>query len=169
MNIFEEKILYDSVEYACRQLHLELVQYISDSIGKKGAILKDKLGRRYLFACKRYMFFRKNEYGIISFTKQIVQDAIERKCRLMMLIEDKDEENVPKNYLYTFNPIQILEDKHSFTNLFNEQEMINFDICLALNMEESRRREITETRVLLKEKMTGEEKDSVTTTLRRFF
>jgi hypothetical protein len=37
--------------------------------------------------------------GIISFTKQIVEDALKRNCTLMMLIEAKNDEGIANNYV----------------------------------------------------------------------
>jgi hypothetical protein len=171
INIYQDKILYDSVKYVCRQLRLELVQYIQDHVGKKAAILKDTQGRRYFFACKRYIYFQKEQPGIISFTKSLVKMAWDRHCILLMLIEDKDGD-AKRNYIYMFNPAEIMGAPESWSNIFNEQAMLNFPVWYAINVEPTRRRELLVLRTEFYKKKEhakpGKQKDKMMITLRRF-
>ncbi len=165
MNIFQDKILYSSVRHACRELKLESLGLIRDAVGNKAALLKDKQGRKYYFTCKRYIFFRKEGPGIVSITREIVEHCAEKSYTLVMLIQEKDGENTPRNYLYTFNPRQILDCREGFDNLFNGQVMRNFPIWYAMNMEQTRRRELTSLYVKATE---GKGQDAAKVTLTRF-
>lgn len=171
MNIKEDKILYESIRYACMKLNLECVNYIEDRIGKKGAILRDRQHRRYLFACKRYMFFQKDAPGIISFSKDIVLLAKKLNCILLMLIRDVDDEGMPRNYTYMFNPDEILDAPETKENVFNTQLMLNFPVKYCINAELTRRKEHLELETRFHEKAEAHHEhhaDKVTVTLERW-
>jgi len=149
IHILPDGIFNDKLKHVCKTMRLVLVSRLKDKVGVYAAVLKDAQGRKYLFACKRYIYWGKEAYGIVSFTRHLVVDAKVHGWTLLMLIEEKTEEGA-RDYIYTFNPEQVLEHQHSFPNSFNTQDMINLDITLAINMETTRRKEILEARVSFK-------------------
>lgn len=127
------------------------------------------MNRDYLFACKRYIDWSPGSFGRVSFTKSLVELAYHRDYTLIMLIKDEQEGGQARNYIYTYNPEQILKHGDSHENVFNDQVMLNFNIELAINMELTRRREILETRVEFKHKQQyPDNKDRMAITLTRF-
>jgi len=168
IHILPDRILHEKMRYVCRHMRLHVITHLKDKIGIYAYLLADASGRRYLFACKRYIYWKPDAWGIVSFTKHLVTDAQKNHWTLLMLIEEPDEE-IERNYIYTFNPADILQHGHTFRNEFNTQEMINFDICLATNMEITRRKEILETRVILKEEQEKQiKKDEYNITITRW-
>ena len=161
MNIKKDKIIYESVKYVCDKFSLRNIHPIKDKVGIYAFKLADNMGRGWLFACKRYIDWSPKNYGRISFTKRLVELAIERNYKLIMLIEENN-----RKYAYTFNPKQIL--KTGYENEFNKQIMVNFDILLAQNMEVSRRKEIESMRVSLKEKTKPNQIDKSDIKITRF-
>lgn len=158
------KFFQNKLEYTCRQMRLTVVRFLEDDVGRYAAVLEDAKHRKYLFATKRYIFFRTDMWGIVSFTRSLVEIAANHGYTLLMLIEEKDDE-IPKDYIYTFRPSDILENQHTFENDFNLQKMLNVDITMALNLEPTRRKEILDTRVLLKK---GNKEDTYNMTITRY-
>lgn len=152
------------MEYVCRQMRLTVVRMLEDDVGRYAVVLEDAKHRKYLFSTKRYIYWKPEMWGIVSFTRSLVVEAANNGYTLLMLIEDKEDE-IPRDYIYTFNPHQLLENDHTFVNDFNDQKMLNIDICMALNIELSRRKEILDTRVLLKK---GNKEDTYNLTITRY-
>src|SRR3990167_4523792 len=154
MKIFEDRIIYKKAEHVCRLMRLQVVKWLEDDIGKYAALMEDQQHRRYLFACKRYIDWSPKNYGRVSFTKSLVEESIAKKWTLIMLIEEEG-----RDYIYTYNPQEILAHPDTYDNTFNAQLMCNFNIELALNVEMTRRREITRMRVKLKAQTPIKKKD----------
>lgn len=125
------KIIYKAMEIACIKLGLKIFHEIRDSIGVRGFILEDSQQRKYFLVAKRYVYASK--YGpIVSINKDIVDGCVDWDFFVVMYIDDGD-------YVYTFDPERIAKEK-IFTNSFNRQQMYNFSIKLARNMELTRTR-----------------------------
>lgn len=167
-NIFDEKIVHEKMRYVCRRMKLHVIRRLYDKIGTYAYVLRDDSERKYLFACKRYIDWSPKSWGRVSFTKSLVEMALRNNYMLIMLIEQKDNAGDERNYIYTYNPHQIIEHSDTYDNIFNGQLMVNFNIELAFNMELTRRREILETRVQFKEKTNEKQKDKMLVAITRF-
>lgn len=166
VNIKQDKILHKKAEYVCRQLKLTVQHKVKDELGTYSYIMKDAQNRRYVFTCKRFIFWKPEAYGVVSISKRLVQLAVDAGHTLIMLIEQKDDEGAARDYIYTYNPKAIMLT--GWENEFNHHVMINFNIDLAMNMEATRRREIQELRVQFAPKIEDHQKDRLEMNLMRF-
>lgn len=168
IHILPDPILRKKTAYVCGRMRLHVVQELKDEVGTYAYTLRDDQGRKYLFACKRYIDWSPKDYGRVSFTKSLVDIAKKHGWTLLMLIEEKEDDELSRNYIYLYNPGDIYSHPDTYPNKFNGQNMINFNIEIAINCEIARRREILDARVNLKKSVTGKEQNKMNLTLTRF-
>lgn len=130
LNIKDPKIIHKYARYACKKLNLKIFSQIKDRIGTRSYVLEDKQNRKYFFVCKRYVAIINNE-PTVSINEGIILDCRNWNYFIILFIEKG-------GYLYTFDPVDII--MHSWPNQFNMQNMLNFSIRLAKNLELTRTR-----------------------------